>query len=238
MGSRGPKQPDSPSPSREYPRRRPEELRRPASHASVLRNGGSVRPSRGDARRATSSDRLPAAPSALGRGTARPPTRPGTPKDVSGRSQLLEMLHEPPPGLFPTWQSRQLPADRLPLRGIRCLARKETLHPRAARHLRAKACGCAPGDNALPIQADATFARYAPPKPLARTRRTAQRSSLTPSCCNPGYQQSLLHSHSRRGFLACPRRSTRSETKHRPPRCSLRRGGETPWTMWRGKLTG
>src|SRR5205807_132631 len=85
---------------------------------------------------------------------------------------------------FIEWISPQLSTDRPLLRGIRRPARRETPRPHEERRRPAKAYGCARGESASPIRAAATFARYVRPTPLARTRRTADPWSSTPSCFN------------------------------------------------------
>src|SRR5207245_962539 len=120
---------------------------------------------------------------------------PISPKDASGRIRLLEILGECPPAPFLEWISPQLSTDRPLLRGIRRPARRETPRPHEERRRPAKAYGCARGESASPIRAAATFARYVRPTPLARTRRTADPWSSTPSCFNPSHRQSPLYNH-------------------------------------------
>lgn len=174
-------------------------------------------------------DRVPCAPSALRMPHA---ARPGTPKDASERTRLPEILHERPPAPFPRSKSPQLSADRLLLRRKRRLARREIPHPPEERRHSAKAYGCVRADNASPIPAAATFARYARPTPLARTRRTADPWYSTPSYFEPGYQQSPLYSHRRSGLPVCRRRLGVPETERRLPRYILRRGCTAHHGRW------
>ena len=173
----------------------------------------------GDVHGAKWSDRLPRGPSEHRTPRA---ARPDTPKDASERIQPPEILDECPPAPFLRWKFPQLSADRQPLHGIRRPAHREAPRPHEERRRPTKAYGCARADGASPIRAAAIFARYARPRPPARTRRTTNRLSSTPSCCNPSCRQSPLYNYCGRRSTS-PRRSSGCETGPREPRYGLRR---------------